>query len=238
MRPLLPSKPDRCFPHEHVALINDDYAHFPLQKSVDREKISFFEGLNLQSVSASRSTVPPLFAIRSLSIAKRTAALSSGVLPFTCKNMFAFAKHSDNLITDTTAYVLEKERALCYSILWPDEKFRKKVMRERIVIPSSDAEFANMNWVSKRKRSFELEKKRKEKQQLIANEVADKRRKFLYRLKEYGEKELRSMFPKLDQQTIVEVEKLQQYKCSSCDKLIYVVDGLCIHNKCSVVTLS
>ena len=232
-KPLVPHGPDRCLPHEHVTFVREDYRSHLIRH--DYEKNSFFAGMGLKPVSGPRFTARS--GMQALPLAKRIATLSSGALPFSCRMVFALVNHSGKTICDMAAHLLEKERSLTHSILWPDAKFRKRVA-EIGSVPSSDAEFADLSWTTKRKRLHEIEKKRKAKQDFIAEELALKRRKLLSRLKEYPEKELRSMFPKLNQKVVVPViETFEPYECGSCQKTVFEVDGH-VYHKCSVVRQS
>lgn len=232
-KPLLPHQPDRCLPHEHVSFMREDYSDFPIITS-DWNKKSFFAGLGLGHAAGDRFTPPS--GMRTLPLTKRTAVLSSGVLPFSCTTVFAMVRHSNKLITDMAAHQLEKEQAMSYSILWPDEKFRKR-MAEIGTLPSSDAEFADLNWVTKRKRVNEIEKKRKAKEDEKEDDKCLKRRKLLSRLKEYPVQELRSMFPKLNQETEIDMGvPVKGRHCGKCGKIVFKVDGHLYH-KCPAVRL-
>jgi hypothetical protein len=227
--------PDNAPPLEHVSFIQEDYKLFPIRKQ-DIERESFFSGIGLKEVTTQQST-NRISHINSLPHSNRKSILSPGLLPFTSRCVYPIAKYTDQIIPDLSSYVMKSDRSLSRRILWPDAKFRKRVA-EIGLIPSPDAEFQNLNWVTKRKRVAELGKKRRLKHDFVESEAEDKRKKLLMQLNSYPTRELLTMLPQITQDYAVVIERAEPIICPSCYKQVYSVEGRVYHNCSNLIELS
>lgn len=164
-------------------------------------------------------------------LAVRNTVLKTGALPFSSAPVFAIAERAgktvslSDVLSDQRKQEIETGRAC----IWPDLKFRSRIMTQSSEIPDSDAVFCDLKWVTKRKRVGEIERKRKAEAEELELDKMVKRKKLLSQLKEYPERELRSIFPHFNQQAIVEVEKVKVVSCSHCHLNVYQVENQTLH---------
>ena len=210
---------------DHRVIQADDYKRHPFT-CVDVEKRSFFKNLGLKMKQEER--LQERSGILMQPLASRVAIVTSNVhaLPFSSPSMLCMVKFAGELVSDMSALVRSQQTRMFRSTLWPSASTKKLVLQSpQQPLPSSDADFANMAWVSKRKRLAEIEKKRKQKRDLVASDREDKRKKLIERLKQYSEKERRSILPNLYRPAQVEVERLESSKCTRCPNLVFNVEG-------------
>lgn len=227
-RCLLVDRMDRQLQPEHQTTHSDDYSHPPLFR-FDRVKEAHFSNLGLTSSSKPRFQPSSGYVLQPLPV--RTGVLKTGALAATSPSVISIAARTEQMLDDVQSHMIGMESRMKRSILWPDLKFRFNVLKEVSEIPDDSAEFANLTWVSKRKRVVELIKKWKAKKERQQSDSFFKRKKFLSKLKEYGESELRGMFPRLNEDIVVPVERVTSIRCDDCRRQVFQVEGQTFH-KC------